>query len=83
MKALKRTLGLIWIALGPLSIIFLFWQAWEKVQAVPPGVAQTNTALQWGIILLVFIPIAAGLVIFGKYALNGEFDKLPTNSEEE
>lgn len=82
MKALKRILGLVWIILGPASVLFLFWQAWEKVQAAPPGVAQTNTALQWGIILLVFIPIAIGLVIFGKYAFQGEFDDLPANSEE-
>lgn len=82
MKALKRVLGLVWIILGPTSVLFLFWQAWDKVQAAPAGVAQTNTALQWGIILLVFIPIAIGLVIFGKYAFQGEFDDLPRKSEE-
>jgi hypothetical protein len=82
MKALKRILGLVWIILGPLSTIFMFWQAWDKINAAPAGIDQTNTALQWGIILLIFIPIAAGLVIFGKYALDGEFDNLPTKSQE-
>ncbi|RWU07513.1 DUF6814 family protein [Pedobacter chitinilyticus] len=82
MKALKRTLGIVWILLGPLSTIFMFWQAWDKISMAPAGIDQTNTALQWGIILLIYIPIAAGLVIFGKYALAGEFDELPTNSEE-
>ncbi|WP_379086904.1 DUF6814 family protein [Pedobacter sp. UC225_65] len=33
-------------------------------------------------ILLIFIPIAIGLVIFGKYALAGEYDQLPESSED-
>lgn len=82
MKALKRILGLVWLALGPLSTIFMFWQAFDKIGAAPIGIDKTNTALQWGIILLIFIPIAIGLMIFGKYALSGEFDELPANSEE-
>ena len=82
MKAFKRILGLVWIILGPLATIFMFWQAWDKISSAPAGIAQTNTTLQWGIILLIFLPIAAGLMIFGKYALAGEFDELPSNSEE-
>jgi ABC-type polysaccharide/polyol phosphate export permease len=79
---MKRILGLIWIILGPAAMIFMAWQAYDKVSKAEAGVAQTNTALQWGIILLIFIPIAIGLVIFGKYSLSGEYDKLPANSEE-
>ena len=63
--------------LGPASIIFMFIQAMEKVGLAAEGVAKTNTALQWGIILFIFIPISAGLVIFGYYAYKGEYDKLP------
>ncbi len=77
MNALKKTLGIVWIILGPASVILMFLQAWDKVSNSPPGIAQTNTALQWGIILLIFIPIAIGLVIFGRYALAGEYEKLP------
>jgi CHASE3 domain sensor protein len=79
---MKRILGLIWIILGPAAMIFMAWQAYDKVSKAEAGVAQTNTALQWGIILLIFVPIAIGLVIFGKYALAGEYDKLPASSEE-
>lgn len=82
MKALKKILGLVWIVLGPAAMVFMAWQAYEKVSAAEAGIAQTNTALQWGIILLIFIPIAIGLVIFGKYAFAGEYDKLPDSSEE-
>ncbi len=79
---MKKLLGIIWILLGPLAMAFMAWQAYDKITASAPGVAQTNTALQWGIILLIFIPIAIGLVIFGKYALAGEYDKLPGDSDD-
>ena len=82
MNALKKALGIVWIILGPAAVIFMFIQAWDKVKNSPEGIAQTNTALQWGIILLVFIPIAIGLVIFGRYALSGEYENLPENSED-
>lgn len=70
------------MALGPVSIIFLFIQAREKISLAAEGVAKTNTTLQWGIILLIFIPISVGLLIFGYYALKGEYSKLPHSSEE-
>jgi len=75
MNTLKKILGIVWIILGPVAVILMFMQAWDKIQKAPAGIAQTNTALQWGIILLIFIPIAAGLVIFGRYALSGEYEK--------
>lgn len=77
MNVLKKALGIVWILLGPASIIFMFMQAFEKVGLAEEGVHKTNTALQWGIILFIFIPISAGLVIFGYYALKGEYDQLP------
>lgn len=82
MNTLKKYLGVIWIALGPLSMIFMAWQAWDKISLAKAGIETTNTALQWGIILLIFIPIAIGLVIFGKYALAEEYDQLPESSKE-
>jgi hypothetical protein len=82
MKNLKRGLGLLWMILGPVSILFMFLQAVNKVGLAAEGVEKTNTLLQWGIILFIFIPIATGLVIFGFYAFKGEYNKLPENSEE-
>ncbi|WP_316819593.1 DUF6814 family protein [Pedobacter gandavensis] len=82
MNGLKKGLGLVWMLLGPASIIFLFMQAYEKVGLAEEGVHKTNTALQWGIILFIFIPISAGLVIFGYYALKGEYDQLSEDSKE-
>jgi hypothetical protein len=76
MNSLKKILGIIWIVLGPMIILFLCMQALEKIAAATEGIARTNTTLQWSIIILIFIPICAGLMIFGFYGFKGEYDKL-------
>lgn len=81
MNKLKKALGIVWMLLAPVSIIFLLLQAIEKVGLAAEGVDKTNTALQWGIILFIFIPISAGLVIFGYYAMKGEYDQLPDDND--
>jgi hypothetical protein len=82
MNAIKRMLGVVWIVLGPAIIIFLIMQAMEKIAAAEEGISRTNTSLQWSIIILIFIPICAGLMIFGYYGLKGEYDQLPTSSDD-
>ncbi|TDE18204.1 DUF6814 family protein [Dyadobacter psychrotolerans] len=82
MNVLKKILGILWIVLGPVIILFLIMQAIEKVAAAAEGIARTNTTLQWSIIILIFIPICAGLMIFGVYAFKGEYERLPTSSDE-
>ena len=70
---LKKFLGLLWMLLAPVIVVIMIWQAAGKIQEAS-AVARTNAALQWIIILLVFIPICAGLFIFGRYSYNGEYD---------
>jgi heme/copper-type cytochrome/quinol oxidase subunit 2 len=82
MNTIKRILGVVWIVLAPVLVIFMFNQASEKVAAATEGIARTNTLLQWAIILIIFIPICVGLVIFGLYAVKGEYDHLPESSDE-
>jgi len=82
MNSVKKLLGIVWIALGPIIILFLIMQAIAKISVAAEGIARTNTTLQWSIIILIFIPICAGLMIFGFYALKGEYDRLPESSEE-
>ncbi|MCE7039642.1 DUF6814 family protein [Dyadobacter sp. CY312] len=82
MNALKKILGIVWIVLGPVIILFLFSQAFEKIAAAAQGIDRTNTTLQWSIIILIFIPICAGLVIFGFYSFKGEYDRLPGSSDD-
>jgi hypothetical protein len=41
-----------------------------------------DTKIQWGVFVVVFIPIAFGMMIFGYYATRGEYDHLPESSAE-
>lgn len=76
MNALKKTLGLAWMVLGPLAMTFLFIQAIDKIGLTHTSIERTNTILQWSIILFIFFPICLGLMIFGFYAWKGEYEKL-------
>ena len=81
MDALKKYLGIVWMIAGPALVVFMVWQAADKISSAT-GLTRTNTILQWTIILLVFIPVCAGLVLFGYYAWRGEYDRLPEDSTE-
>jgi len=76
MNKIKQVLGVLWMILAVVLVLFMFRQAYLKVSLATAGIMRTNTLLQWIIILLVFIPICIGLFIFGRYALNREFDEL-------
>jgi hypothetical protein len=78
MSQLKKLLGVLWIVLGPIAIYYLIITAASEIDKKPT----IDTKIQWGVFVGVFLPIAAGLVIFGYYALKGEYDHLPSNSEE-
>jgi hypothetical protein len=77
----KKYLGLVWMLLAPALICFMVWQAEHRISAASL-VTRANTALQWIIILLVFLPICVGLFLFGRYAWQGEYAHLPESSEE-
>ena len=96
MNKLKQYLGVLWMLLGPAAILLMIWQAYDKVtlayavadlpasnaaKANAVGIA-SNTLLQWSIIIAIFLPIAIGMVLFGKYAWQGEYDHLPESSDE-
>ncbi len=82
MNTIKRILGYLWLILAPVIMIFMFTQASAKVSAAAEGIMKTNTLLQWSIILIIFLPVSAGLAIFGYYAIKGEYDHLPESSNE-
>ncbi len=73
MKQLKRTLGLVWMLLGPAAIIILLWGAINNIDAAGQG--DINKPLPWIIVIAIFAPIAVGLSIFGWYAWKGEYEK--------
>ena len=70
MNLLKRCLGIFWLLLGPLSMGYLIFEAWQKIAAHPVQ----DVYLPWIIIIIVFLPVAIGLMVFGYYALKGEYD---------
>jgi len=81
MNAIKRFLGILWMALSPAIVIFLAWQALDKIGHASAA-TRSNVTLQWTIILIIFIPICIGLLIFGYYSLKGAYDHLPESSAE-
>ena len=78
MNQVKRFLGYVWMMLGPLAIFFLIQTALSEIVKKPV----IDTKIQWGVFVVVFIPIAIGMMIFGYYATKGEYDHLPESSAE-
>jgi len=78
MDQLKRFAGIIWMILGPAAIYYLVKTAGEEINKKPV----IDTKIQWGVFIVVFIPIAIGMVVFGWYAFNNEYRKLPETSDE-
>jgi hypothetical protein len=72
MDKIKRNLGILWMALGPLAIATLIISAIQNIAA--GGTADIHKPLPWIIIIGIFTPIAIGLTIFGWYAWKGAYD---------
>ena len=73
-------MGFIWMLLAPVIIFFLVKSAVHNINV--GGTKDINNPAPWFIIITIFTPIAIGLMIFGFYAIKGEYDHLPESSEE-
>ncbi|HJV20232.1 MAG TPA: hypothetical protein VJ552_10180 [Sediminibacterium sp.] len=71
MNQLKKWAGIVWILLGPVAIYYLIKTALHQTAEHP----SLDTSIQWGVFVVVFIPIAIGLMIFGYYAWKDEYKK--------
>jgi predicted Na+-dependent transporter len=78
MNQLKRWSGLVWMGMCPLVIYLLASTALSEIEKNPV----TDTRIQWGVFIIVFIPISLGLFLFGWFAWKGEYDHLPESSGE-
>jgi purine-cytosine permease-like protein len=76
LNKIKRYSGILWIALGPLSLFYLITTALQEIAKKPI----IDTIIQWSVFVVVFIPIVAGIVLFGYFAFKGEYDQLPRSS---
>jgi len=80
MYKLKKYLGYLWFLLGPALIFLLVYGAIENIDTA--GKKDINNPVIWAIIITIFSPIAFGLMVFGWYAMNGEYHPLPESSKE-
>ncbi|RYG45788.1 MAG: hypothetical protein EOO01_17235 [Chitinophagaceae bacterium] len=78
MNMIKKILGVVWLILAPAIIYMLVHGAIIHID--PAGNKDINNPVIWIIIILIFTPVAIGLMIFGLYALKGEYEKLPGKS---
>ena len=80
MNKLKKALGVIWFLLGPVFIYFLVMAAINNIDHA--GEKEIHNPVIWIIIIAIFLPIAIGLMVFGWFAIKGEYDKIPESSKE-
>jgi predicted Na+-dependent transporter len=78
MNKIKRMAGLIWMALAPFAVWLLASTAHQEIARTPT----IDTRIQWTVFIIVFLPIAFGLLLFGWFAWKGEYDHLPESSAE-
>lgn len=78
MNKVKKYAGVLWIIMGPLAVYYLIKTAAAEITKKP----LIDTKIQWAVFVIIFIPIAIGLMIFGWYALKGDYDRLPESSSE-
>ncbi len=71
MNTVKKILGIFWLLLGPAAILFLLYEGCRKIAEKPTQ----DVYLPWVIIMVIFAPIAAGMTLFGYYAMKGEYDE--------
>lgn len=71
MDKIKRYLGILWIVIGIAAIVLLVYSAATNIHSARGDIGKP---IPWMIIISVFTPISIGLIIFGWYALKGEYD---------
>jgi len=74
MNTIKKYLGIVWIIAAIAVIVFLVQSAIHNIQ--PDGKLDINKPMPWVIIIIIFMPIAVGLALFGWYAFKGAYDKI-------
>jgi hypothetical protein len=78
MNLIKKILGIVWLALG-----FAVGYYGITILGIPKLTSGKQDDLVFGIIIcFILLPIVVGgLLVFGKYALQGEYDLVDDNSE--
>jgi hypothetical protein len=58
--------------IGPAAVCLLVYAAFKNINGAAKG--DISNPVPWIIVIAIFLPIAAGLVIFGWYCWKGEYD---------
>lgn len=75
MGIIKKLVGIICMILAPVAAYLLTSEGIKKIAAAAPA-DKSNATTQWSILILIFLPVMAGLLIFGWYAVKGEFEDI-------
>ncbi|HEY1025775.1 MAG TPA: hypothetical protein VGE26_11465 [Sphingobacteriaceae bacterium] len=71
MDMLKKALGVLWLLAGAALAVYLPYKAVSELTA---AAASSEDFVFWIVITGIFIPISVGFILFGFYALKGEYD---------
>lgn len=74
MDQLRKYLGIIWMLLGPATIIALLVGAFRNINSEAKG--DISNPVPWIIIIAIFTPIAIGFSVFGWYCWKGEYNTI-------
>ena len=78
MNNIKKILGIAWMALSIFIIAALVYRAIVEFQrARPEQLAELKVF--WPVVIIIFIPIAIGLFIFGNYSYKEEYKRSGTH----
>ncbi|MGV3706235.1 MAG: DUF6814 family protein [Arcticibacter sp.] len=70
MNSLRKYLGILWLLLGVILGVYLFYKA---AVALSSTGANAEDYVFWIVIVTIFIPILIGFILFGYYAFKGEY----------
>jgi len=72
MNVLKRLFGVIWMLGGFVLAVYMPYQAVAKLTA---PAASAEDFVFWIVVVTIFIPIIIGFILFGYYAVKGEYSE--------
>lgn len=72
MNSLRKYLGILWLLLGVILGVYLFYKA---ADALSSPATHAEDYVFWIVIVTIFIPILIGFILFGYYAYKGEYSR--------
>lgn len=75
MGIIKRIVGVLCMILAPTAAWLLTNEGIKKIASASEA-DKTSATTQWLILIVIFLPVMAGLLLFGWYAVKGEFEDI-------